>query len=493
MKYMPGGTLKGHMGQPMPYNQAARILTPIARALAYAHGEGVLHRDVKPANILITQSGEPVLTDFGIAKLIENEKGQTLTSTGMGIGTPEYMAPEQGLAQKVDGRADVYALGIVFYELITGRKPFAADTPMAVLLKQVNDPLPRPKDFIALLPDEVEQVILKALAKDPEDRYENMEAFSQALEKLSAGSVPATMPTQQPRADMESQGEEAETIDELDTFSAHTAPAIDPAPHKKKSKWLYIGIGIAAVALIGVGIIFGMQRNKLTPPVADAPAAVAQATTEPEKAKHPASPTSNPTKKPTSAAPTPAAPQFSIEDIPLYDDFENGPTDKWYVADWSDLENYQIEGEDGKLHIQVEGEQWSTYKAMFYYLNDPEPAKAFFAKIRVKAIAPDAVVSLTFKDYKNWYNFAIDEYQVSLQGEDLSWRRLFDDVTGKDIWIGVYVEDETAYYYINERLLATSEINGRIRRNEIGFEIGSATSGGLTNLEIDEVRILFDE
>ena len=184
MEYLPGGTLKEQTGRPIPYQNAAKLLLPIARALDYAHKRGVLHRDVKPANILITEDGDPLLSDFGIAKMLESGQETQLTGTGVGIGTPEYMAPEQWTG-KVLLQTDVYALGIVLYELVTGRKPFTADTPAAILLKQVNDPLPRPKVFVPELPDEVEMVLFKALAKHPEDRYPVMGEFAKALSLIS--------------------------------------------------------------------------------------------------------------------------------------------------------------------------------------------------------------------------------------------------------------------------------------------------------------------
>ena len=114
MAYYPDGTLKERMSGPVGYGEAARLLVPIARGLEYAHGRNVVHRDVKPSNILMTESGEPMLTDFGIAKILDLKDGQTLTVAGMGVGTPEYMAPEQGIGSDVDGRADIYALGVVF-------------------------------------------------------------------------------------------------------------------------------------------------------------------------------------------------------------------------------------------------------------------------------------------------------------------------------------------------------------------------------------------
>ncbi len=186
MKYLPGGTLKQLAGNPMDWHEALSFILPIAEALDYAHKNGIIHRDVKPGNILITSSGTPMLSDFGIAKVIEaqEETLDHLTVTGVGIGTPEYMAPEQAVGRKVDGRADIYALGVVLYELITGRKPYTADTPLAVILKQANDPLPRPGQFVTI-PEGLEHLLFKALAKKPEDRFEDMQVFILQMQKIS--------------------------------------------------------------------------------------------------------------------------------------------------------------------------------------------------------------------------------------------------------------------------------------------------------------------
>ena len=208
MDYLPGGTLKQKLGQPMPFQEAARMIIPMARALHHAHENGIVHRDVKPANMLLTAGGLPMLSDFGIAKMLESEQTSELTGTGMGIGTPEYMAPEQGTGEKVDERADIYALGVVFYELVAGRKPFRADTPMAVVIKHMTEPLPRPDLFVPGLPEEVDQIIFKAMAKRPEDRYQTMEQFALALEHLlqssttlsAGGYSPAPRPSAQTAA-----------------------------------------------------------------------------------------------------------------------------------------------------------------------------------------------------------------------------------------------------------------------------------------------------
>jgi len=189
MPFLSSGTLKQRLGKPIPAEEAVRVLIPIARALQYAHQQGIIHRDVKPANILITSDGEPMLTDFGIAKILDAEETLDLTGTNAAMGTPEYMAPEQAMAKTADHRADIYALGIVLYEMVTGRKPYSADTPMALMIMHARDPLPRPSQYVSNLPDGVEKVLLKALAKEPVNRYQNAAEMANAMEKLAAGSL----------------------------------------------------------------------------------------------------------------------------------------------------------------------------------------------------------------------------------------------------------------------------------------------------------------
>jgi formylglycine-generating enzyme required for sulfatase activity len=138
---------------------------------------------VKPGNILFTEDGEPMLADFGIAKILDVETSTSLTGTGVGIGTPKYMAPEQWMG-KVLPQTDQYSLGVIFFELVTGKLPYDADTTTAILIKQTTEPLPHPKEFVPDLPDEVAQVLFKALAKDPAERYPDMGKFAAVLEAL---------------------------------------------------------------------------------------------------------------------------------------------------------------------------------------------------------------------------------------------------------------------------------------------------------------------
>jgi len=162
----------------MPWGEMVRILLDSLDGLAYAHNEGMIHRDIKPANILLSRRGQAVLGDFGIAQIVG---GTRHTATGAMMGTLNYMAPEQGLENKCDARSDIYSMGIVFYEMLTRRTPFEADTPLAILMKHLNDPLPLPRRLDPSIPEPFERVVLKALAKDPADRYQSAEEMARAL------------------------------------------------------------------------------------------------------------------------------------------------------------------------------------------------------------------------------------------------------------------------------------------------------------------------
>ncbi|MBI5952696.1 MAG: SUMF1/EgtB/PvdO family nonheme iron enzyme [Chloroflexi bacterium] len=188
MVYLAGGTLKDRLGQPIAWRNAIQMILPIAHALEYVHGQNIINRDVKPSNILLTESGQPMLTDFGLVKIFgDQEKDAThLTSSGTGLGTPDYMAPEQWTGEPT-AQSDLYSLGVVLYEMITGHRPYTADTPAGVLLKQATEPLPLPKRYVPDLPRDVESVLLKALAKEPKDRYPDMHTFIDELQSLLAG------------------------------------------------------------------------------------------------------------------------------------------------------------------------------------------------------------------------------------------------------------------------------------------------------------------
>lgn len=287
MEYIDAGTLTERLGSPIPLQDIASIIEQVGGALDYAHAQGVVHRDVKPSNILLPKPNWPLLTDFGLAKIVG---GSQLTLTGSIAGTPAYMSPEQGQGESVDWRSDIYSLGIVLYEMATGGVPFTAETPMAVVVKHIIDPLPLPTDKNPNLPDSVEKVILKALAKKAEDRYQKVQDLSRDLNACLADvgdlpSVPDTVvetsdPTVEPeRIDIRSpapspaQGAPAPSAGR----ALDVPPPVEdqrgwikegPAPQKSGStfpKWL-IPAGLAAVIICMLGIggvtVLGLIANQ---------------------------------------------------------------------------------------------------------------------------------------------------------------------------------------------------------------------------------------
>jgi serine/threonine protein kinase/predicted ATPase len=203
MRYLEGGSLKELMKRgPLPLDEIAYLLQQIGAAMDYAHRQGIVHRDLKPSNIMIDRDGNAFVTDFGIARIAaanaeaEHERG--ITQTGSVIGTPDYMAPEQGMGRgDIDGRADIYSLGVMLFQLITQKLPYSADLPMAIVIKHINDPIPQIAKFETTLSEDMvaqlDRVIRRVLAKDPDDRFKSAADFAQvAIEAL--GGVISTAP-----------------------------------------------------------------------------------------------------------------------------------------------------------------------------------------------------------------------------------------------------------------------------------------------------------
>jgi serine/threonine-protein kinase len=191
-EFLPGGTLAERIGRPLSLEAIRDIVTAVGAALDYAHASGIVHRDVKPANILFTREGVPVLSDFGIARMLE--RSERFTMRGSLIGTPHYMSPEQASGRDVGPASDLYSLGVVLYEMLAGRTPFSGDTPMRILYAHIHEP---PSPLGAHGPDTpaaLEPVLQRALAKDPELRYPSGRDLGEAFATALAGPGPSVVP-----------------------------------------------------------------------------------------------------------------------------------------------------------------------------------------------------------------------------------------------------------------------------------------------------------
>ena len=190
-EFVDGGTLDQQLGKPLPVEYVVEILQPVASALDYAHARGVVHRDVKPSNVLLARDGHPLLSDFGLARMMTPDAD--VTQAGMILGTPQYMAPEQSLGEPGPA-SDIYSLGVVAYEMLTGRVPFSAPTPMAVVLAHREDPLPMPRSINPAISAANEAALLKALARKPEDRFQSASGLVRALSIGDSGIDDRTRP-----------------------------------------------------------------------------------------------------------------------------------------------------------------------------------------------------------------------------------------------------------------------------------------------------------
>lgn len=218
MRYMSGGSLAGTLkkGGKIPLPDAALIIDRVASALDRAHDQGVIHRDLKPGNILFDQYNNAFLSDFGIVKLVQSVTG--ITQEGTFFGTPHYMSPEQVIGQvEIDGRSDVYALGVILYEMLTGRAPFHADTPLALAFKHVYEDIPEVLHVTPDLPPEISAILERALAKDRDERYKTAGAFSEELLKI-AGLEMAELVRRTGGMTRDSRAKEAEVDARLDAL-----------------------------------------------------------------------------------------------------------------------------------------------------------------------------------------------------------------------------------------------------------------------------------
>jgi serine/threonine protein kinase len=243
MPYLASGTLQERMQtRPPTPAEGARIIAQVAAALEQAHRQGVVHRDVKPSNILLDEQGNARLSDFGFAHL--TDASVSLTGS-MLIGTPAYMSPEQCRGDEIDARSDQYSLGVVLYQMCTGHLPFASDTPLGVVLKHANEPLPPPRAVNPNLPEAVADVLVTALSKDPNDRFASIAEMNAAFQESLAQSLDPNAPARSRRSER----------------STRTLKKPAPPVDARLGRWRRLGLAAAATALLvcpGAAWAFGV-------------------------------------------------------------------------------------------------------------------------------------------------------------------------------------------------------------------------------------------
>ncbi len=273
MKLMKGGSLADRLEKgPISLAEAARLFSRIAPALDRAHARGIVHRDLKPGNILFDEDDNPYISDFGIAKLAEGS--QAFTSTGGIVGTPAYMSPEQARGERnIDGRSDIYALGAIVFEMLTGKLPYDADTPMGVAVKHITDPIPAIRPLRPDLPKNIETLIQTAMAKKPLERYGDVETMAQTLTTMAGPGekLPPRPASPQPPVKLPTPAPQPVTNDYRPTLGPE-APR--PAPRRAVGLIAIIGLLCGILVVGGTAITAAMmlinQKTATPPPIAAA-------------------------------------------------------------------------------------------------------------------------------------------------------------------------------------------------------------------------------
>jgi serine/threonine-protein kinase len=375
MEFVKGRSLKEYLEQRTRFTtpQLARIMTELLAALDYSHRNGVVHRDIKPANVMILEDGTVKVADFGIARIEQSN----LTQTGMILGTPSYMSPEQFMGQTVDGRSDLFSAGVILYELLTGEKPFSgsATTIMHKVLQE--DPLP-PSTLNVQVPRPFDAVMKRALAKRPDERFQTAREFAEAIKAAIEGRdvLAATDATVVGTATMTKRAAQAPidiktdpTQSTIRTVRQPAAPAPAPTPGKPaRSQGLAIAI-VGGIAAIGIAVAAWMMLRSPGPASAPAVAAAPQA----PAAQAPAAP-------PPPAAPAPAAARATapgtvlVTAVGLVD-----PSDARYQADKALLQS----------DLRADSKSQAVEKALGLYLDSASLAKNYDA-LRDKLLSKSA-------------------------------------------------------------------------------------------------------
>jgi len=286
MKFIEGITLKARMDQgPLTSEEVTRIVEAVGSALAYAHKHGVLHRDIKPSNVLLASDGQIYLADFGLARIAQS--GESTLSSDMIMGTPQYISPEQAMGRSdLDQRTDLYSFGVMLYEMVVGKVPFNADTPFSIIHDHIFSPLPLPRTINPYVPEAVERVLLKALAKERDDRFEDA---GQLISAFGDAWITKSVPKQEADATLlRVNRDDAKPTENLDATNVSSEPVSAEASvasslekavsvekksmatetiasaGKKRSPWIWIGAAVIVILCLGgLVILRNIRTNRL--------------------------------------------------------------------------------------------------------------------------------------------------------------------------------------------------------------------------------------
>ena len=539
MPLVETGTLADLLkGRPLPLQRIRTIISQIGDALDYAHSQGLIHRDVKPSNILIDRRGNCLLTDFGIAKMVEGTKH--FTATGGILGTPHYMSPEQGMGEQLIHTSDIYSLGVVLYQMATGQVPFDAETPLAVVIKHMNDPLPLPSKIRPDISRPLETVILKALAKTPEDRFataaDMVQAVRTAIPESAVEAVErevATVPHKELAA-VEGEAKEriAESrIEQPPEFSGERA-ALKPSRLRRLGPWVIAGglamLGLCGLVIVGAVRLFGSLPTDTNSPGTQTAVAIVDQTAsseslaatsqaELERAATEAvlilRATGTAEAQDSLAATTTVESAAKDHSQPLPASLSELPAAHWplVLSDqfdsntnaWNPFRDFSDEYGTRSFTFSSGKYRWEVLPDRDVNLHDYPDTNAltdFYVSVELRQTSgPDtADYGLAFRliSGNEFYKFSISDTQQyswqMLNGGEwttlVPWTETEAIVPGGDNQIAVLAEGEHFMFFINDRFVNEGD-NPGLRQGRAGLVIDTFDPGITTTFEFDNFEV----